>query len=430
MSMKHLVLFAVPVALILLASLAQCAPEYVQQTAKLATQRDGLGNVIAKLKAGKEVRIAYFGGSITAQEGWRPKTLKWFQEQYPNAKVSQINAAIGGTGSDLGVYRFKQDVLDRKPDLVFVEFAVNDGGAPPPVIWRNMEGIIRQAWKADPNIDICYVYTMVADMAADYDKGFLPRAAGSDDMLAEYYGIPSISVGYRTAELAREGKLWYVPKKDDAGKDVPVPEGVIVWSDDKVHPRDAGHVVYTQAITEALAQWTPTSVAKPHALKDPFVADNAENAKFAALDPSMLTPGWTKLPTDQGLGANFHGFMPEIWTAGKPGEKISFKFKGTTVKLYDLMGPTMAKAIITIDSKANTVAQFDWWCNGWRLACMGIAEGLPNEVHSVTVEISPEQPDRKVVTDRFKDDPKFDPKAYDGTDLYIGPIMLIGDIVK
>src|SRR5258708_6271371 len=93
------------------------------------TARGGVPNFFSKLAAGKEVHIAYFGGSITAQEGWRPKTLAYFQKQYPGAKISQINAAIGGTGSDLGVFRLKQDVLDHQPDLVFVEFAVNDGGA-------------------------------------------------------------------------------------------------------------------------------------------------------------------------------------------------------------------------------------------------------------------------------------------------------------
>jgi hypothetical protein len=49
--------------------------------------RMGLPNVFAKLEAGKPVKIAYLGGSITAQEGWRPKTLKWFQDQFPGAKV-------------------------------------------------------------------------------------------------------------------------------------------------------------------------------------------------------------------------------------------------------------------------------------------------------------------------------------------------------
>src|SRR5262249_10721437 len=72
--------------------------------------RGGLPNFLAKANtAGAEIRIAYFGGSITAQNGWRPKTLAHFQKTYPNAKFSEINAAIGGTGSDLGVFRLKQD---------------------------------------------------------------------------------------------------------------------------------------------------------------------------------------------------------------------------------------------------------------------------------------------------------------------------------
>ena len=109
--------------------------------------RGGLPNVLAKLERGEAVRIAYLGSSITAQDGWRPKTLKWFQEQYPKAQVSEINAAIGGTGSDLGVFRLRQDVLAHQPDLLFVEFAVNDGGAPPEQIYRCMEGIVRQTWR-------------------------------------------------------------------------------------------------------------------------------------------------------------------------------------------------------------------------------------------------------------------------------------------
>src|ERR1700722_14407690 len=97
--------------------------------------RGGLPNFFAKLERGDSVRICYLGGSITAQEGWRPLTLKWFQQQYPGDSISQINAAIGGTGSDLGVLRLRHDALDKKPDLLFVEFAVNDAGAPPEQIY-------------------------------------------------------------------------------------------------------------------------------------------------------------------------------------------------------------------------------------------------------------------------------------------------------
>jgi len=305
-----------------LGGVAHAAPEYVQQPARLATIRDGLSNVFAKLQAGQEVRIAYFGGSITAADGWRGKTLQWFRERYPAATVVEVNAAIGGTGSDLGVHRFEQDVLSKKPDLVFVEFAVNDGGSEPINIWRAMEGIIRQAWRQDPSIDICYVYTMVADFATDYDKGLFPRATSADEMLAAYYGIPSISVAYPTAEMARVGKLWFTPRKDADGNDIAPPADVVIWSDDNVHPRDAGHEIYAQTIQEQLAAWEAGAEAKPHELKAPWVDDNWESARLAPLAPAMLTPGWKVMSTTEGLGATFHDRMPTMWSADVPGERI------------------------------------------------------------------------------------------------------------
>ena len=41
-----------------------------------------------------------------------------------------INAGIGATGSLIGVHRAQRDVLDFSPDIVFVEFAVNDSNLP------------------------------------------------------------------------------------------------------------------------------------------------------------------------------------------------------------------------------------------------------------------------------------------------------------
>ncbi|NLC57778.1 MAG: SGNH/GDSL hydrolase family protein [Armatimonadetes bacterium] len=413
------------------AAASAAPPEFRPVPARLCQQRGGLGNVLAKLKAGKEVRVAYFGGSITAADGWRPKTLKWLQEAYPQAKVSEINAAIGGTGSDLGVFRFRQDVLAHRPDLVFVEFSVNDGGVPPEAIWRAMEGIVRQAWRADPTIDLCYVYTYRVGYEKEREQGLCPPAASADEILAEHYGIPSINVALRTVELAREGKLVYVPPKDAEGKDQPVPEGVTLFSTDGVHPLDAAHEIYAQVVADAVKQMEPTSRPGRHALKAPIMPDNWEKAQLVPLEPAMLSPGWRKLDPAQGLAAAFRHFMPEVWEATKPGEKITFRFRGTAAKLYDIMGPDGCQVVCTVDGKASPPQpRFDVFCSYHRLASMTIAEGLEDAVHTVTVEIHPEQPDRTPVTDRERSNPGFDPKAYDGTVLRVGSLMLIGDLVR
>lgn len=411
-------------------ALSASAPGYHPVPAQLVRPRDGLGNVFAKLKAGQEVRIAYFGGSITAQEGWRPKTLKWLRERYPGARITEINAAIGGTGSDLGVYRFRQDVLQHRPDLVFVEFSVNDGAASPENIWRGMEGIVRQAWKADPRIDFCYVYTFRTGYEEDLDRGNCPRAASADELLADHYGIPSINVAMRTAELAREGKLLFVPKKDAAGKDLPVPEGTVLFSTDGVHPLDAGHEVYTRVLTDALAGMEPGAKPGPHPLREPFIGDNWEAAQLVPLRPAMLSAGWKKLDPAAGLAARFRSRLPELWEATRPGERLRFRFKGTTARLYDLMGPDAGQVVVTVDGKSGPPRpRFDKHCTYHRLASLSLAEGLPDGVHAVSVEIHPEQPDRSAVVDDEKSKPGFDPKKYDGTAIRVGSLMLLGELV-
>lgn len=398
---------------------------------ELLKARDGLKNVFSKLKDGKDVRIAYFGGSITAANGWRVKTLQWFKETWPKASVSEIHASIGGTGSDLGVFRCRQDVLRHKPDLVFVEFAVNDGGASPEGIYRCMEGIVRQIRAADPLTDICYVYTLHTGMRKDYEAGRCPRSVAAMERVADHYGIPSINVAVKIVEMAKAGKLVYRKDRDNDGQDRPTPEGVIVFSGDECHPTDAAHQVYCDVITEGLKRMEPAAKPGPYAPRAPLVADNLEKAKLVPLTPDMLSPGWKKLDDRTGLGKAFASRLPEIWEGRTPGDAITFRFRGVTAKLYDLVGPDGGQAVVTVDGKAGRpIPRFDSYCTYHRLASLTLAEGLPDAVHEVRVEIHPEPPKRDSVVSKEKDKPGFDPKKYEGTVLRVGWIMLVGDLEK
>ena len=101
--MKHYTkIIACAIACVTLIATAQ-TPVYQTVKAEKFRPRDGIGNLFSKIKANKEITIAYLGGSITAAPGWRPQTTAWFTNTYPNAKFKEVHAAIGGTGSDLGV---------------------------------------------------------------------------------------------------------------------------------------------------------------------------------------------------------------------------------------------------------------------------------------------------------------------------------------
>ena len=83
--------------------------------------RAGVGHFMEKVKAGKEVTVAYLGGSIIAMNGWRNLTTDWLRATYPQAKFKEIHASIGGTGSNLGVFRVAHDALCHNPAAEFAK---------------------------------------------------------------------------------------------------------------------------------------------------------------------------------------------------------------------------------------------------------------------------------------------------------------------
>lgn len=404
------------------------AAEYKAVPTQKIRPRDGIGHVMAKIRAGQKVTVAYLGGSITAANGWRPKTTAWLRETFPGAQFEEVHAAIGGTGSDLGVYRVGHDALQHNPDLLFVEFAVNDGSAAPEAIWRNMEGIVRQTWRKDPETDIIFTYTIHQGMIEEVKKGLCPRSASAMELLADFYGIPSVNFQVPVVELLKQDKLVFQADKQ--------PEGGKIWfAADGCHPRDAGHEIYLRLVAEAITQMKDCRPADHQAkLAKTFVADNAEAAKMVPVQAKMLTGDWKALPADDGKQTAFGKRLGQIWMATQPGSKLHFKFKGSEAKLYDLVGPDGGQVIVTVDGKttAKPIARFDSYCTYHRIATLRLVSGAdPNQVHEVTVEIHPEQPDRKSVAFRLKEPEKeLKMPKFQGTRLWVGQILLLGDPVE
>ena len=88
-----------------------------------------------RAQAGEALSVVFFGGSLTYGANasdplitsYRGLMATYLKERYPKAHFSIHDAAIGGSGSQLGLFRLERDVLAHKPDLVFLDFTVNDG---------------------------------------------------------------------------------------------------------------------------------------------------------------------------------------------------------------------------------------------------------------------------------------------------------------
>ncbi|MDP0496232.1 MAG: SGNH/GDSL hydrolase family protein [Verrucomicrobiota bacterium JB024] len=407
------------------------------------TPRDGLPNIFRKLDDGDEVSIAYFGGSITEQGGWRLQSLAWFREEYPDATVKQINAALGGTGSSLGVFRLEGDVIEHHPDLIFVEFAVNDSGVKPDEIIKAMEGIVRKIWQASNTTDICFVYTMTKSESRQLAAGKLQRSASVMEAVADHYGIPSICLGLEAADMEAAGKL--IMKTDapmtrvsgdelnEAAMMATDEQGRIIFSKDGVHPYpETGHVLYTQALVRSMEQSQYDADTLAHPLPDPIDPDNWVMAQQLTITEAMLSGPWEILsPENDQLAKQFNRRMHPIYRL-QPGAELTFRFKGSKVAVYDLMGPTGAVVEVTRDGKTWKSKRMDAYCTYYRLATMDIGRNLdPDTVHEVVIRVLDEPVDRKqTLFEKNRKDVDKNPQKYEGSFFYPGGILIVGELVE
>ncbi|MFT4031753.1 MAG: SGNH/GDSL hydrolase family protein [Siphonobacter sp.] len=385
--------------------------------------RKGLPNFFSKIKSGQSLKVAYLGGSITeAGDGWREQSLAWLKGQYPKASFTQLPAAVGGTGSDLGVFRLQKQILDYKPDLVFVEFAVNDNGKQADQIYRSMEGIVRKIWKHNPKTDICFVYTLTGDMAPIIQDGKLPVSTSAMEEIANYYGIPSIQLGLKVAALAKEGKLIFKGKKED------YPDQ-LVFSADNVHPYpETGHKLYAEALQTAFLAFQTNQKSQKHRLGKPFIADNWENAQLFPVAQLLQKGTWQELSSDA-VARQLQNRFSELFKSTQSGAYLEVRIKGTICGMYDVIGPGCGQYAVQIDGGAEKLySRFDSYATYYR-ANYFMLPALSDQEHTIRFTVSDQKPD-KIAILKTRNNAMDDPKRFEENACYAGYLLVVGKVIK
>lgn len=191
-----------------------------------------LAKVFKKAAAGEKINIAFIGGSIT--QGTAASSTNcyailvgtWIQNTFPDVEIGFVNAGIGATGSFIGVHRADEDLLASNPDLVFVEFAVNDTTPNLQRDTNSYDSLLRKIWKSANSPAI------VTIMMTQEDGTSVQSAHAA---VAESYDLPVISY-------------------HDAILDV-INKGLVTWSQispDNIHPNVKGHNLLANLIIDYL----------------------------------------------------------------------------------------------------------------------------------------------------------------------------------
>ena len=240
--------------------------------------RGSLDHSRSKFEQEKKGRVAFIGGSITEMDGYRPMVSDLLKKRFPETAFDFVNAGIASTCSTTGAFRFERDVLaGGAPDLLFVEFAVNDDqdAAHTRVeCVRGLEGIIRHALRANPKMDIVVTYFVNEGMVKTFQGGGTPLPVEAQEAVATHYALSTIHLGSEVAAEITDGKL--------------------TWQQyGGVHPAPFGNAICARMIDELLTRAWDAPIAESATIPLPLDPLNYEAGRF--LDPKLAQPknGWT-----------------------------------------------------------------------------------------------------------------------------------------
>lgn len=342
--------------------------------------RSGIGRFYHKIIEGRQVTVAFLGGSITFNPGWRQKICAYLQECFPETKFKFIAAGIPSLGSLPHAFRLQRDVLDSgQVDLMFVEAAVNDRVNKTDSLTqvRDLEGIIRHAKRNNPAMDIVMMEFADPDKTRDYDNGIIPAEITNHELIAAHYQLPSIN-------LAKE-----VHDKLTALE--------FSWEDDfkDLHPAPFGQELYFASIKSFLQSC--------------FQAPHPENGKIPGLpnrlDKYSFTSGcyydiinahhdrnwkidqqWK--PADN--AGTRDGFVNvPVLEAEKPGATLTLPFKGDAIGIAVLSGPDAGILSYSIDGTATKhIDLYTEWSNWLHLPWYVLLDsGLREGDHNLKITI-------------------------------------------
>lgn len=401
--------------------------------------RGGLPRFFAKLQKGEPVTVGYYGGSITAGPGWRNATYDWLGKSFPSAKLELLNASVGGSGSLVGVFRADADLVSKKPDVVFIEFSLNDGSDVrdrPEEVTGALEGLIRKLRTANPDTDIAFVYTVTAESLEKANQGLCSNSISLHERVAAHYNLPSIHMGMEAAKLFAEGKLVHQAPKTANGH---TEDGKIIFSNDGSHPSELGHQMNGEAAVrglQVLAQMPPDG-GGGRPLPAPLSPLPWEKAKTIAADGRAEFSGeWTKLtaadgPSCRRFGKNFYSWFPFLFRTSVPGSKMTVHFEGTHIGFKGMEGPDSGIVIVQIDDQPpQKKSLFTVYANQ-HVYVGAPLPAVPYGKHTATWTLTDEVPPKEELLSKKKtdEDIRKNPEKYKDNALSVGQIIVLGDLL-
>ncbi len=310
----------------------------------------GVGAALSKFQNKKEGTVAFLGGSITHNTGWRNKIAQYLEERFPDTNFTFIAAGIPSLGSTPHAFRFGRDVLAQgTPDLLFVESAVNDrgNGFSREAQVRALDGIMQQAYAANPGMSVILMAFAEPHKNKEYEAGKEPIEVAVHRQVADHYAAAFINLSQEMYDRITAGEFsWQFDFKD-------------------LHPSPYGQELYYQSIKELLDKTDAKAMVVAPKIPEPLDAFSYSKAHYVELEEAVPTKGfkidpqWEPYPAI----ATRPGFVKVPMLVGEEiGDSFELTFTGRGVGIAVVSGPDAGILSYRIDGKkARKLDLFTQW---------------------------------------------------------------------
>ena len=351
--------------------------------------RSGLKNSHIKFERDKKGRVAFLGGSITYNSGWRDSICSYLIKRFPETEFEFIAAGVPSTGTTPAAFRLERDVLPHGcVDLLFEEAAVNDAsnGRKSEEQIRAMEGIVRHVRESNSDIDIVMMHFVDPNKMIDYNNGIEPKVISNHNKVAKHYNIPTINLAKEVTHRIRNKEF--------------------TWENDfkNLHPSPFGQLVYAHSILQFLDKAYPTHLDSDDKISSHTLPNKIDNESYdkgylldiseAKLDKKWnIDPSWK--PNDGSKTRANYVDVPML-TCNHPGSIMKLRFEGNSVGIAVAAGQDAGFIEYRIDkNKWVELNLFTRWSKYLHLPWYNtLATGLSQNKHLLEIRIS-EQKDEK-----------------------------------
>ncbi|MCM1283646.1 MAG: SGNH/GDSL hydrolase family protein [Muribaculaceae bacterium] len=333
-------------------------------------------SVMRRAKEGEALVIGFIGGSITqgslaSEPGlcYAARVFQWWAQTFPKSSFTYVNAGIGGTTSQFGAARVKEDLLRHRPDFVIVEFSVNDESTEH--FKETYEGLVRQIYGAENKPALLLVHNMY------YDSGKTAQLVHGQ--IGRHYDVPCVSMPYSIYPEVLSGRI--LPRE---------------LTEDNLHPNDRGHGLIASVICHALEQIRADTAGQREDTKEP---------ESAALPEALTENRYQNTVRFRNADAEpeLRGFVADLreqngitdvfkrgWTAGEEGASFALKLCGRCIAVQYRKSPAChaPAALVEVDGRSVCVLDGNF-PGGWgdSLELETVYESMEAAEHTVTVTI-------------------------------------------